>query len=54
MPFFVFDRRYAISGAQETAVFSQALETAWSAAPPVVAVDSGESCAGEGCVVHEH
>ncbi|MGS0686683.1 DsbA family oxidoreductase [Nakamurella sp. GG22] len=31
VPFFVFDRAYAISGAQETAVFVEVLETSWAA-----------------------
>ncbi len=29
VPFFVFDRRFAVSGAQSSAVFRQALEKAW-------------------------
>ena len=35
VPFFVFDRKYAVSGAQETAVFSEVLDTAWAAAKPL-------------------
>jgi len=31
VPFFVFDRKYAISGAQETAVFVEVLDTSWAA-----------------------
>ncbi len=38
VPFFVFDRTYAISGAQETAVFAEVLQTAWSAANPLTVV----------------
>lgn len=34
VPFFVFDRTYAISGAQETALFSEVLATAWAARTP--------------------
>ena len=30
VPFFVVDRRYAVSGAQPTEVFSQLLEEAWA------------------------
>lgn len=30
VPFFVFDRRFAVSGAQSNAVFQQALEKAWA------------------------
>lgn len=29
VPFFLFDRKYAISGARDTGVFTQALEKAW-------------------------
>lgn len=32
VPFFVFDRRYAVSGAQPTEVFAQALRQAWDEA----------------------
>ncbi len=38
VPFFVFDRTYAVSGAQETAVFSQVLQTAWARANPLTVV----------------
>jgi predicted DsbA family dithiol-disulfide isomerase len=34
VPFFVFDRRYAISGAQPPAAFAQALARAWDDAHP--------------------
>jgi predicted DsbA family dithiol-disulfide isomerase len=30
VPFFVFDRRYAVSGAQPPEVLAQALERAWA------------------------
>ena len=30
VPFFVFDRRYAVSGAQPPEVLTQALERAWA------------------------
>ena len=35
VPFFVVDRRYAVSGAQPTDVFAQLLERAWVEAQPV-------------------
>ena len=35
VPFFVVDRRFAVSGAQPTAVFAQVLEQAWAQAQPV-------------------
>jgi len=52
VPLFVFDRRYAVSGAQETAVFSEVLGTAWSAAQPLTVVgDAGAGCEDEVCAV---
>ena len=38
VPFFVFDRKYTISGAQETALFASVLDKAWSAAQPMTVV----------------
>jgi Predicted dithiol-disulfide isomerase involved in polyketide biosynthesis len=35
VPFFVFDRKYAISGAQEQAFFKQTLEKAWAECLPI-------------------
>ena len=52
VPFFVVDRAYAISGAQETAVFSQLLDTAWAARRPVTVVGgAGEVCQDDTCAV---
>ena len=45
MPFFVFDQRYGVSGAQPVEVFGQVLDRAWSDAhPPVEVVAGGEVC----------
>jgi predicted DsbA family dithiol-disulfide isomerase len=41
VPFFVFDRTYAVAGAQETAVFSEVLETTWRDVHPA-ADEAGE------------
>lgn len=58
VPFFVIDRRYGISGAQPSAVFAEALGTAWqeSGKLSVLAGDpsgpestSGAVCGPEGC-----
>jgi predicted DsbA family dithiol-disulfide isomerase len=54
VPFFVFDRKYGVSGAQPVEVFTQALETAWShrhEVPEPVAVGGGCSggCGAGGC-----
>ncbi len=49
VPFFVFDEKYAVSGAQDTAIFVQTLERAWSewqAKPDTgfSGLTQGESC----------
>jgi predicted DsbA family dithiol-disulfide isomerase len=54
VPFFVFDRKYGISGAQETAVFTEVLERAWAEAAPnplVLSGDQGETCTDDSCAV---
>jgi predicted DsbA family dithiol-disulfide isomerase len=48
VPFFVFDRRYAVSGAQSSDVLLEVLERAWADRRPVPVV-SGESCSIDGC-----
>jgi predicted DsbA family dithiol-disulfide isomerase len=55
VPYFVFDRRYGVAGAQSAAAFTQALERAWTDAHPeqelVAAGDSAanELCGPDGC-----
>ncbi|MFG1997611.1 DsbA family oxidoreductase [Spirillospora sp. NPDC048911] len=54
VPFFVLDRKYGISGAQPTEVFSQALDQAWSERPhrsliTVEGTDDAEACGPNGC-----
>lgn len=52
VPFFVVDRRYAVSGAQPTEVFAQLLDRAWSESQPKVEVlAGGDACGldGSGC-----
>lgn len=62
VPFFVFDRRFAIAGAQPTEVFAQALRQTWDAAHPALvdlsatgraaqdgAAQDGAVCGPEGC-----
>lgn len=52
VPFFVFDSKYAVSGAQPAEVFTQALTTAWDDRPaPLVTVAEGETCGPDGCPV---
>lgn len=54
VPFFVFDNKYAVSGAQNIETFVKTLEKVWKEghfASPVTLLDSqdGESCGIEGC-----
>ncbi|WP_256794932.1 DsbA family oxidoreductase [Terrabacter sp. Ter38] len=53
VPFFVFDRKYGVSGAQPVEVFTQALDTAWSTRhevpEPVAAGGCGGGCGAGGC-----
>ncbi len=50
VPFFVVDGKYGISGAQPTALFSQALTQAWAESHPLTTLGSpaGARTAGEG------
>lgn len=54
VPFFVFDNKYAVSGAQHTETFVKTLEKVWEEGnfvPQVTLLDgqNGESCGIEGC-----
>lgn len=53
VPFFVFNRKYGISGAQETTAFTQTLEkafTEWQSEQPNLEVIDGDACTpGEEC-----
>ncbi|GGA26874.1 DsbA family oxidoreductase [Paenibacillus physcomitrellae] len=51
VPFFVFDRKFAVSGAQPEDVFMQALEKAWEESKPftVLGADSAATCTDDGC-----
>lgn len=54
VPFFVFDRKYGVSGAQETAVFTDVLERAWADSQPVALTSVGPdaaACDGDVCEV---
>lgn len=53
VPFFVIDRKYGLSGAQPSEVFTQALTQAWQEANPLVAVGSSdaEACGPDGCAI---
>ncbi|WP_255433863.1 DsbA family oxidoreductase [Ammoniphilus sp. CFH 90114] len=50
VPFYVINRRYAISGAQPPDVFLQALEKAWQEENPLTLInEDGEVCDDTGC-----
>ncbi|WP_338532460.1 DsbA family oxidoreductase [Paenibacillus peoriae] len=56
VPFFVFDRKFAISGAQPEEVFHDALQKAWDERSPFTMIsgssskqDAGGLCTDEGC-----
>jgi predicted DsbA family dithiol-disulfide isomerase len=51
VPFFVVDRRYAVSGAQSADVLLEVLRRAWTDGHPLVVVpaDAGASCDGDAC-----
>ena len=52
VPFFVFDRKYGISGAQPVEVFTQTLERAWTESHPVIDVVGGaDACGPDGCAI---
>jgi len=52
VPFFVFDRKYGVSGAQPPEVFAQALERAWSDHEPALEVIGGaDACGPDGCAL---
>ncbi|GFN32857.1 DsbA family oxidoreductase [Paenibacillus xylaniclasticus] len=46
VPFYVINRKYAVSGAQPTEVFLRALEQAWQDENPAKLVDVGSEAAG--------
>ncbi|RHA43793.1 DsbA family oxidoreductase [Cellulomonas rhizosphaerae] len=53
VPFFVVDRRVAVSGAQPAEVFSQLLETSWREANPLVTLGSpdAQACVDDSCAI---
>lgn len=52
VPFFVFDRTYAVSGAQPPEVFARALERAWADhAPELQVLGQGDTCGPDGCAL---
>lgn len=54
VPFFVIDRKYAVSGAQPSEVFLQAFEKAWNEARPLSVIGEASDaavCTDAGCAV---
>jgi predicted DsbA family dithiol-disulfide isomerase len=55
VPFFVFDRTYAVSGAQPAKTFADALAKAWSATHPLTLIstpgEGGGACDGDSCAI---
>jgi len=52
VPFYVVDRKYGISGAQPTEVFSQVLERAWDESHPKLDLVGGaDACGPDGCAI---
>jgi predicted DsbA family dithiol-disulfide isomerase len=50
VPFFVFDRTYGVSGAQDAAVLAEVMERAWSEARPgAAAARNNEGCVEGAC-----
>ncbi|GAA2377993.1 DsbA family oxidoreductase [Gordonia cholesterolivorans] len=51
VPFYVFDRKYAVSGAQPAELFTQVLNRAWDDRPAPTVLADGDACGPEGCAV---
>ena len=53
VPFFLFDEKYAVSGAQPAELFMTALERTWADAPKIVEIATTESdvCDDDTCAV---
>ncbi|MFI0979000.1 DsbA family oxidoreductase [Streptomyces sp. NPDC021093] len=51
VPFFVFDRRYGVSGGQPAEVFTQALEQAWKGRGPLMTPAASPGAEGGSCDV---
>lgn len=50
VPYFVIDRKYAVSGGQPSDMFLKALQTAWNESRPLTVLnDAGTESAAEAC-----
>jgi predicted DsbA family dithiol-disulfide isomerase len=51
VPFFVFERKYGISGAQPTELFLSALNQIWGELPQPIAAQDDAMCADDNCAI---
>ncbi len=53
VPFFVFDRRYGVSGAQPAGLLREVLDRVWAESAPLTVVGSGAAagCEGDSCAI---
>ncbi|MEI2712548.1 MAG: DsbA family oxidoreductase [Nocardioides sp.] len=52
VPFFVFENKYAVSGAQPVAVFTDVLTKVWAESHPTLqTLATGEECGPDGCAL---
>ena len=52
VPFFVIDRKYAVSGAQPADVLLEVLDRSWDETHPLEVIgDSGAACDGDACPI---
>lgn len=51
VPFFVFDRAFAVSGAQDSETFLITLRRAWERSHPVMVTEPGDVCGDDGCPI---
>jgi predicted DsbA family dithiol-disulfide isomerase len=49
VPFFVFDGKYSVPGAQSVTVLANVLNRAWSEAGEPEPIDEGAACGPDGC-----
>ena len=51
VPFFVFDRAFAVPGAQDSETFLATLRRAWERSHPVMVTEPGNVCGEDGCPI---
>ncbi|MCP8969623.1 DsbA family oxidoreductase [Ectobacillus ponti] len=49
VPFFVFNQKYAVSGAQPTEVFAEVLQKVWQEEQPLQVLSEGAVCTDDSC-----